>query len=74
MGRETSNGDTRKFSLVLEMAVASAIKLNNGTTEIQIVQTDEGLELSIDLVEAQVVSQLFASPTGPANQMGGFTS
>jgi hypothetical protein len=56
-------GAARSVSLVLEIGVASAVRVE-GTDEVEIElpATDAGMELSVDMVETQAVAALIGDP------------
>lgn len=67
-GRQITSGDGRMLSLVIEMAVASAVKdTNTGNMIIQLAATDPGMEAAIDILETQVNRALFS---GVGNAFG----
>ena len=62
-------GSTRELSLVLEIGVASKIKGETGDAMLNIPQTDEGMELALDMVEEQALAVLVATPQGPWSEL-----
>lgn len=54
-------GFNRTLDLVIEIAVATFVRAGDGTVEFTIPHTDEGLELSLDLMGRQVLRALQAS-------------
>jgi hypothetical protein len=56
-------GATRNLTLVLEIGVASAVRVE-GTdqVEIELPATDAGMELSVDMVETQALAALIGDP------------
>lgn len=62
-GRDILGAD-RTIDLVIEIAVATMVKTDTGTVEVTIPDTDEGLEVTIDLMCRQVIRVLQAG-TGP---------
>lgn len=55
----------RNLSLTIEIGVASAVTLENGQSQVVIPPTDEGMELTIDVVEDQARAALFGDPKNP---------
>lgn len=53
----------RNLSLTIEIGVASAVQAEAGGTVVQVPSTDEGMELTVDILEEQVRAALFADPT-----------
>ena len=53
----------RELALVLEIGVASKIKDGEvGDEKLNIPQTDEGMEIALDMVEHQALAALFGDP------------
>jgi hypothetical protein len=52
----------RELSLTLEIGVASKVEGKTGETQLKIPLTDEGMEIALDMVEAQALSALFGDP------------
>lgn len=52
----------RELNLVLEIGVASKISGDTGTEKLNIPQTDEGMEIALDMVEDQAIAALFGDP------------
>jgi hypothetical protein len=72
-GRDLSTSD-RNISLVLEIGIASRVVLPavDGTDpipELQLPATDEVMELTIDIVEAQAIKALFTDPQSEWGQL-----
>lgn len=59
---ELYNGQTRMLQLTLEIGVASAIRDPNGKLTLQIAATDEGMELSCDIIAHQALAALIGDP------------
>jgi len=55
-------GMRREMGLTLEIGVASKIEGTTGNAEIKIPLTDEGMEIALDMVEAQAIEALFGDP------------
>jgi hypothetical protein len=55
-------GSRREMSLVLEIGVASKTKGETGKETLEIPQTDEGMELALDMVEDQALWSLLGDP------------
>jgi len=55
-------GMRRDLNLVLEIGVASKVEGKTGSMEVKIPLTDEGMELALDMVEAQAIGALFGDP------------
>jgi len=53
---------TRELSLVLEIGVASKVSGDTGDVKLNIPQTDEGMEIALDMVENQAIAALFGDP------------
>jgi hypothetical protein len=62
---ELYNGQTRLLQLVLEIGVASAVRDPTGKLTLQIAATDEGMELSCDIISAQALAALVGDPRSP---------
>ena len=62
MGGVELYGSQRELSLVLEIGVASKISGDTGTETLNIPQTDEGMELALDMVEDQALWCLLGDP------------
>ena len=62
MGGVELYGSRRELSLVLEIGVASKISGETGTETLNIPQTDEGMELALDMVEDQALWSLLGDP------------
>lgn len=72
-GRDLYTSDTR-MSLVLEYGIASAaqvkVKDEEGTeTVLNIPQTDQSLELLVDLIETQIIYALVSDPNSPFGEL-----
>ena len=52
----------RELTLVLELGVASKITGATGDAMLQIPQTDEGMEIALDMVEDQTIAALLGDP------------
>jgi hypothetical protein len=52
----------RELNLCLEVGVASKISGETGTEKLNIPQTDEGMEIALDMVEDQALASLFGDP------------
>jgi hypothetical protein len=52
----------RELALVLEIGVASKVEGKTGETQINVPLTDEGMEIALDMVEAQALTALFGDP------------
>lgn len=61
MGRDTVAGQ-RSLDLVIEIAVAKPVMMEGGVTDIEIPDTDNGYELILDILEAQIEKALRVYP------------
>jgi len=52
----------RELNLVIEIGVASKIEGETGGETLKIPQTDEGMEIALDMVEDQALGSLFGNP------------
>jgi hypothetical protein len=52
----------REMNLVLEIGVASKVEGTTGDAQIKTPLTDEGMEMALDMVEAQALDALFGDP------------
>lgn len=52
----------RELNLVIEVGVASKITGETGEAVLKIPQTDEGMEIALDMVEDQALASLFGNP------------
>lgn len=59
----------RRMHLVLELGVASATKLNNGTETLTIPATDAGMELAVDILEGQALRAVLTDPQSQWGQL-----
>jgi hypothetical protein len=59
---ELYNGQNRLLQLTIEIGVASAVRDPTGKLNIQIANTDEGMELACDIVQAQALAALIGNP------------
>jgi hypothetical protein len=50
------------MTLVMEIAVASSVKHDDGTTTVSFANTDEGMEWAVDVVESQAIAALVGDP------------
>lgn len=62
-GREYYAG-TRNLSLVFEFGVAGAVNVD-GSPELKIPQTDEGMECIVDILESQLMAVILGDPRNP---------
>jgi len=56
------SGARREMSLVLEIGVASKVEGKTGEVLLQTPQTDEGMEIALDMVEQQALDSLIGDP------------
>lgn len=63
-GREVHDAN-RETSLVLEIAVASAVEADGGGIAIRTPATDQGMEIALDFTEAQAIRALLGDPQSP---------
>lgn len=55
-------GDNRLLQLTMEIGVASSIRDPTGKLQLQIANTDEGMELACDVTQAQAIAALDGEP------------
>lgn len=61
-GAELYEGDHRVLNLVIEIGVANAINGTNNNLILQFANTDQGMELAVDMVATQVTAALWGDP------------
>lgn len=61
-GAEMYDGEKRILNLVIEIGVANAIQGTNNNLVLQFANTDQGMELAVDMISHQVTAALFGDP------------